>query len=75
MDKGLYNFTLFLDPRKAFDTVNHKTLLEKLESYGIKDTENAWFESYLSNCLQYCSIDGKTLTTKLIEQEYLKDHP
>ena len=66
IDNGLYNLTLFLDLRKAFDTVNHEILLKKLESYGIKDTENAWFKSYLSNRLQYCSTDGKTLTTKLI---------
>ena len=65
IDNGLYNLTLFLDLRKAFDTVNHEILLRKLESYGIKDTENAWFKSYLSNHLQYCSTDGKTLDYKI----------
>ena len=65
IDKGLYNLTLFLDLRNAFDTVNHEILLEKLESYGIKDTENTWFKFYLSNHLQYCSVDGKNSDYKI----------
>ena len=58
MDKGYFNLTLFLDLRKAFDTVDHKILLKKLYYYGIASNDLAWFESYLSNRIQYCSIDG-----------------
>ena len=58
MDKGYFNLTLFLDLRKAFDTVDHKILLKKLYYYGIANNDLAWFESYLSNRIQYCSIDG-----------------
>ena len=58
MDKGYFNLTLFLDLRKAFDTVDHKILLKKLYYYGITNNDLAWFESYLSNQIQYCSIDG-----------------
>ena len=39
MDKGSATGTIFLDLKKAFDTVNHEILMNKLASYGIKDNE------------------------------------
>ena len=47
---------IFLDLTKAFDTVDHKILLKKLEFYGIRGVPNAWFASYLSNRKQFVSI-------------------
>ena len=46
--------------RKAFDTVNHEIRLVKLEHYGIRDNVLNWFQSYLSNCKQYVSINGES---------------
>ena len=47
MDKGQLPGSLYLDFRKAFDTVNHRRLLSKLELYRIKSKELLWFQSYL----------------------------
>ena len=50
------NGVLFLDLKRAFDTVNHNILLEKLKLYGIKGVELKLFQSYLQpNADMYCS--------------------
>ena len=49
MDKGEYTGATFLDLSKAFDTVNHGCLINKLKIYGIEGKELEWFESYLFN--------------------------
>jgi hypothetical protein len=46
---------LFLDPKKAFDTVDHNILLSKLTAYGIKGTAHKWFQSYLRKRQQKCA--------------------
>ena len=45
--------------QKAFGTVNHKILLEKLERYGIRGKTLALFENYLNDRFQCVEIDGK----------------
>ena len=50
---------IFIDLQKAFDTVNHSILLEKLNHYGISGISNAWFNSYLNDRQQFVSIDGE----------------
>ena len=41
-----------------FDTVNHDILLRQLQHYGIRDTSNSWFKSYLDNRKQLVSLNG-----------------
>ena len=50
---------IFLDVRKAFDTVNHNILLKKLEHYGIEGVVLQWFKSYLSGRYQCTKVNGK----------------
>ena len=56
MDRGLINGVLFLDLKKAFDTVDHKILIDKLEAYGVQGQAIQWFTSYLSGRKQVCRI-------------------
>ena len=46
-EMGKHTAVLFLDLSKAFDTLEHKVLLKKLEIYGIRGSLLNWFESYL----------------------------
>ena len=49
---------VFIDLSKAFDTLDHDTLLMKLEHYGIRENWLSWFRSYLSNRKQFVEFDG-----------------
>ena len=57
IDKGLINGVLFLDLKKAFDTVNHDILIEKLKLYGFQKQSLSWFKSYLKDRKQFCKIN------------------
>ena len=50
---------IFLDIKKAFDTVDHNILLEKLHYYGIKGLTLEWFKSYLKNRNQITCINNE----------------
>ena len=50
-------FDIFVDLKKAFDSFNHKILLEKLEQLGIRGIPNKLIESYLTNRYQYVQIN------------------
>ena len=64
MDKGRQNSVALIDLSKAFDTVNHSILLEKLNYYGVTDNTLTWFRSYLSDCHQRCQVNGQLSISK-----------
>ena len=57
-DRGNVNAVVFLDLKKAFDTVDHDVLLGKLSLYGIQESAYDWFKSYLNNRTQKCVVNG-----------------
>ena len=57
LDNKTFVCGVFIDLEKAFDTVNHKILLKKLEHYGIRGVANEWFASYLSSRKQKVKFD------------------
>ena len=67
MDKRLYSCGVFIDLKKAFDTVDHAILLDKLNHYGFRGIINKWFSSYLQDRTQTSQvgphISERTLTT------------
>ena len=66
LDNGEFPAGVFVDLRKAFDTVDHRILIQKLEHYGVRGISKKWFSSYLTNRKQFVSIDNCNSTTKTI---------
>ena len=48
---------VYVDLSKAFGTIDHSVLLQKLPTYGVKDKELEWFDSYLFNRKNYVCVD------------------
>ena len=57
-EKEEHTAAIFLDLSKAFDTLNYKLLLQKLELYGIRGTLLNWFTSYLNNRHMHVKYQG-----------------
>ena len=67
MHNGNLNCIVFLDVQKAFDSVNHEILLNKMHEYfGMSGTQLKWFESYSSNREQQCMVNGQISLPKNI---------
>jgi len=65
IDKRLYFCGVFIDLRKAFDTVNHDILLQKLSHYGVRGIVNDWFASYLKRRCQTTEINNQISNKQL----------
>ena len=57
--EGMMVLSVFIDLKKAFDTVSHPIILDKLKALGVTDTELSWFKSYLSGRRQFVYVNGK----------------
>ena len=66
LDNNKFACGIFVDLQKAFDTVNHEILIEKLQHYGIRGITNNWFKSYLTDRKQYVSINGYNSNMKVL---------
>ena len=60
---GKHVLGIFIDLSKAFDTLDHQTLLSKLENYGIRGVALSLLKSYLTERSQYVSFNNTTSDT------------
>ena len=66
LDSGNVTCGVFVDFQKAFDTVNHEILLQKLDHYGFRGVINQWFRSYLTDRSQKVVINGFESDNKIM---------
>ena len=58
LDKGKSAGAIFMNPSKAFDTLNHDLLIAKLEAYGFSENSLNYIQSYLRNRLQRTNVNN-----------------
>ena len=73
VDNGDHVICVFLDFSKAFDTVDHLILLNKLHHYGIRWSALDWFWSYLSNRQQFVTYNYVSSDTKKLNVVFPMD--
>ena len=73
LDNSKFSIGVFVDLEKAFDSVNHDTLLHKLNHYGVRGVANTLLQSYLSQRTKIVSVDGFSSEKGLFTLVYPKD--
>ena len=68
-----YLLGIFIDLSKAFDTVHHKILMQKLDHYGINGKNLSWFKNYLTNRKKYILYDSN-INNNDINNNYYNDN-
>ena len=58
LDQDEVTGLVFVDFKKAFDVVDHRLLLRKLELYRFSDAALYWFTSYLTDRFQFVALEG-----------------
>ena len=66
IDNGFLNGVVFIDLKKAFDTIDHEIILRKLSYFGADQATIKWFQSYLSDRTQRCYVNGSLSTTSTV---------
>ena len=66
MDEKQLNLAIFLDLKKAFDTVDHTMLIKKLRANSIKGISGKWFTPILSSRKQFCVVNGQQSRARLV---------
>ena len=68
LGKRIHIIGIFTALTKAYDILNHKLLLEKLSSYGVRGTTKSWFRSYLTNRRQFIKINQSDSSNVMVNR-------
>ena len=66
INSGMITGVIYIDLKKAFDTVNHKLLIQKLSAYGVSGQSLCWFQSYLEQRSQKVHWNGESSDSELV---------
>ena len=67
IDSKLHCAGVFIDLKKAFDTFNHKLLVDRLSFYEVRGIANTWLDNYLMNRKQYVVVDNQASSMQFIK--------